>query len=396
MATGQKGKGRSSRHVKGAVVQNSTPTNSIPTKISFPKAVLVGFAIIDVVFTAALVYFLIHYIQQLRTIKHFNDFLDMAGETWQVICFQLIIATGLAFISGVGIEWFSKKKKIEKKKWICFAVELLLFSICFIMVGFVLKTKAILIKYQEETNVSQNIPVAIYQGANTPNTGQSLVETITYYFETDPYVSSKKIDGYRGVPKGTTQMEGNEIEAAANIIYMDMLVVFSMRTAVSEDEFSNYENKTATANDFHEEYKKWYENQPSGSNSEVVQFIRLERISILEQVIDYGIQADDEYGDAENRRMMAVYYIELGDEYQAAGDMEMAEYSFEQSAIWGMKALYLAIPETNVTKMKQCLERLEIASERMSGINGSKSDELFRAVNIYTRVVELRIVELQG
>ena len=61
-----------------------------------------------------------------------------------------------------------------------------------------------------------------------------------------------------------------------------------------------------------------------------------------------------------------------------------------------MKALYLAIPGTNVTKMKDCLERLKIASERMSGINGSKSDELSRAVNIYTRVVELRIAELQG
>lgn len=396
MATGQKGKGRPTRHVKGAAVQNSTPTKSVPEKITLFKVVLVGLAIVDMVFIAALTYFLTHYIQQLIIIKHLNDFLDMAGETWQVICFQLIIATVLAFISGVGIEWFSKKKKIEKKKWICFAVELLLFSICFIMVGFVLKTKAILVKYQEETNVSQNIPVAINQGANMPNTGQTLVETITYYFKDDPYVSSEKIDSYRGVPKGTTRMEGNEIEAAANIIYVDMFVVFSMRTAVSKDKFSNYQNKTAMDNAFHEEYKKWYENQPSGSNSEVVQFIRLERISILEQVIDYGIQADDEYGDAENRRMIAVYYIELGDEYQAAGDMEMAEYSFEQSAIWGMKALYLAIPGTNVTKMQYCLERLKIASERMSGINGSKSDELSRAVNIYTRVVELRIAELQG
>lgn len=394
MATGQKGRGRPSRHVKGAVVQNSTPTNSIPTKNSILKVVLVGLAIIDVVFTAALAYFLIHYIQQLKIIKHLNDFLDMAGETWQAICFQLIIATGLAIISGVGIEWFSKKKKIENKKWIYFAIELLFFLICFIMVGFVLKTKAILVKYQEETNVSQNIPVAIYQGANTPNTGQTLVETITYYFETDPYVSSEKIDAYRGVLKGTTQMEGNEIETAANIIYADMFTVYSMRTAVSEEKFRNYEERTKTANAYHEEYKKWYENQPNGSDSEVEQFVRLKRISILDQAIDCGIQADNAYEDAENRRMIAIRYIEQGDEYQAAGNMEMAEYCFEQSAIWGMKALYLAIPGTNITKMKQCLERLEIASKRMSGINGSKSDELSRVVNIYTRVVELRIAEL--
>lgn len=377
MMAGQNGKRRPSNHDKDAVENNMT------TKETLHRGWF-WFAMVDVLFVILLICCIVYLIPQLLIIGKSSIIIQRAGEMLLAVCIQIIAI----------IKWNKKKETIQTKESIFINIVRWVFVNCLLLFSLVLMTVSVLVEDQEEHPTSSDIQVLENLGKPIVDMEQILIKKETYYFEGDPYVSSEKIDGYRGVQKGKTEQEGSEIEAAAEVIYINIFDVFHPQTD-TEESFIDYENKTATANAYHEEYKKWYNNPPDGSDSEVAQFMCQGRIDILEQAIACRMKADKSYKDAENRRMVAVHYIEEGDEYQAAGNMEMAEKCYEQSAIWGMKALYLAVPGTNITKMEDCLDIIKIASERMTKMNGSKSYELSRAVAIYTEVVKRRIAELQ-
>lgn len=388
MMAGQNGKGRPSNHAGDAVNKNGTSTRGKLHKGLFSLTIL------DVLFIVILSCLLVHYIPQLKGSGHLSDFVEKAGETWLAICIQLVVVFMAILGGGSGIERCRKKQILYLRELVGFAVTVPVLISCVMSVSLVFDAEAILIKAREENTESQNVQAPANQGKPIVDTGEIIIDKEIYYFEDDPYVSSEKIDGYRGVQKGTTRQEGNEIEEAAKVVYNDMLTLSGLQTATQPT--PHYESKTAIANAFHDEYIKMYKSPPDGSIPEVAQLMRQQRIYVLDAAIDCRMQADDSYKDAENRRMEAVHYIEAGDEYRTDGNMEKTEECYEQSAIWGMKALYLAIPGTDTKKMRECLKRIEIAADRMAEINGSKSYELSRAVNIYTRVVELRAAELQG
>ena len=381
---GQNSKKRPLNHVKGAVNNRNATLYKI----------LVAFTIFEVIYIVFFSCLMVLYISQLKRIGHLGDFLEKTGDLWLAICVQLI--TVFLAILGVGawLEGKWKRKIIQTRELVWIAIVLPVLIGCLMTISLVLDAKSIIIKVQEENSTSQDVLFTENLAKSIVDKEQFLVMAELYHFEEDPYVSSEKIDGYRGVQKGTTKQEGNEIVEAAKIIYADIFDEFHLRTDVDEF-FGDYESRTQIANAFHEEYKKMYKNPPDSSITEVTQFMRQERINVLNQAIDYRMQADNSYKDAENRRMEAEYYIETGEEYQAAGDMEKAEECYEQGAIWGMKALYLAVPGTDTKKMEDCLKKIELASERMSAINGRGSDKLSRTLEIYTEVVSMRIAELQ-
>ena len=249
---------------------------------------------------------------------------------------------------------------------------------------------SILISYEEQMESG----VAL----TTENLGNSVTaveaETIEYvktpyWFEDDYYVDSENIDAYRGMKKGTTKQEGKEIEAAALIVYEDMMAEAELRNGVNSIN-EDYEEAVNQADAIYVEYYKWCQNPPDGSILVVDQLLRQMRIELLDTAIKYRIKADDSYECAENRRLIAGYYTEMGDEYRMAGDKENAEYCYEQSAIWGMKALYLAVPGNDIEQMENCLNKVKIAANRMMEMEGEKCEELNRIVSIYTKVVAIR------
>lgn len=236
---------------------------------------------------------------------------------------------------------------------------------------------------KEEEVASKGISKTQYQGGYSGYDGTVGTGTIYYIhpydFEEDPFLKeSQKYIGDRSELLSAAEMN----QKMADIILADMAEYEIKKTTESDA----YVTCVLDADLQYITYKyqrdrDWYE--------EVSDYIVNQRIVDLQSAIELRIEGDDDYEDAENRRLIAVYYKDLGDEYAKKNDSINAADCFEESVMWAMKSMYSAYEEGNNFKTKAIYEVLDSAANALNNLAeiGSKRKDVINGCRDVYKVI---------
>lgn len=205
---------------------------------------------------------------------------------------------------------------------------------------------------------------------------------IPYDQETDPFM--ERLEEYCGAEKGSIADE-EKPGKMAGVITADILAlrkgekktglipeVYSQNIQIADGQYRTY---------------LYQRNRDKGSD--LYDTLKGMRISDLLDAKNWRIEADQEHEDPENRRVIGLYCIDYGDEY-ALDDQKRAADSYEEAAVWGMKAFYTAAISGNFQKVQEAYDILSDASDdmdKLSGIGQEKKDKLKNCCSAYEIVL---------
>lgn len=196
------------------------------------------------------------------------------------------------------------------------------------------------------------------------NTGK--YELKQYVFEDDPFI--EQVHEYLGIEEGTTSSE-QLIDGMVEVIKKELEHQKRIANPTDEGIPQVYTDSIAVAELQYETYKVQRSRDWSVSTSYVIFLIDI-RLADLQEAISYRIKGDKFHIDFGNRRIIALYFKDKGDEYIKKAEqyvktedainhsdtLEVAQQAYENGAEWCMKAIHVAVIEESEKKAKAALK----------------------------------------
>lgn len=114
------------------------------------------------------------------------------------------------------------------------------------------------------------------------------------------------------------------------------------------------------------------------------------RIDDLKFCMNMRIEADEEYKDPENERLIGVYYIDLADEYLRDKKVNKAVDCFEEASKWGMISIQtkLANDDYNFDEALDVLSKSSKKMNQLENIGDKHKENLEYVYKIYNSIRE--------
>ena len=203
--------------------------------------------------------------------------------------------------------------------------------------------------------------------------GAEVRYSMPYLRDEDIFV--EELELYCGVEKGSIA-EGEEAKKRADILEKDIYAsrkrregktkppLFSANWEVADHEFRVFESQQKI---LEEEIHK---DETLSENKYFINEARKQRIDELETAKYYRIEADNQYEDAENQKLLAQYCISLCDEYLRDYEYNSSQESFDlaldnlqEGAEWAVKSMYNAAVVGDKDKIWKGMAELDKAVE---------------------------------
>lgn len=256
-------------------------------------------------------------------------------------------------------------------------------AFCFIM-AIILCISSIKLITMEKDKKTKEEPAAaqVEQTEQAPQDEQSeqsetrtVYEVRRYSLKDDPFII--EIEAYCGVEKGAIEEE-EASQKRAELILED---IETERRARKEREVpqSFYENRDIA--DFqYGTYVDQLKRADMVERETVRSTIKKIRLDVLKDAKEHRIKADEQYKDPENQRHIALYCIDLCDEYLRDGDINSAWENAEEGAQWAVWSIYNAMIKGNADAMNEGYQVLEDLVKRLEEMSGQISGEVIENV----------------
>ncbi len=265
-----------------------------------------------------------------------------------------------------------------KKKQVWLAVVSLLTTIFLLQVACALKIGASITRKAETVELKGGMITL------KPEISNHIYQKVQYSFEEDPFI--EHLEKYLGVERN--DIPENEMAEKSAKVIIDNIKSTEGSVGNPPELYSGY---VAIADFQYETYFDQLERcSDKGDNPLVVNALKSIRLEDLQSALYYRVLADENYEDAENRRLLGVHYKELGDENNGFDD-EQAMNCYEEASIWEMKAIYSAAKMNDCKKMKTILEDMEktcTAAEKLAGKDSKITRKIQYSHTVYQIVVE--------
>lgn len=293
---------------------------------------------------------------------------------WSKVIFQVVIS-----LLADGIIIFLIKCVLKKKVFLAGMITTLVIILLFSISG-VLEIKSLHYKKSESVNNYSDIADS-YKSDNFEKYAK-----IPYIFEDDPFFTEKR-EEYFGIKKGSLT-EGEEIvKYIAKIIFEDM-----KNTKIEHTEIPRlYEDCTQAAELLYQTYMYQRDRDWSKRHTYAIIVSKNCRIDVLVKAKDERVNGDSEYQDYENRRIISIYFKELGDEYVQDNNQKKASEMFKESIKWAMKSLYTAYANKKYEKMKTVYNDLDnslSALEQLDEINNGNISNVRLCCDAYKLIID--------
>lgn len=281
-------------------------------------------------------------------------------------------------IEGIMSFFLTNRKLLKSTIWLfIFILVTTLIIICFC---------ALLKVYSEHINNTKTI----LEGKNITKENDSNYNQISKYtrviynFDEDPFFDRK--EEYFGVEKGSLS-DDEILEQMVKVILTDMEAQECEGTKIPKE----YSKCTKEADLQYETYlfqrKRDWNKKDSDAEED---FVKKKRINDLLSAIKKRIRGDEYYKNAENRRIIALYYKDRGDEYAKDEKLQKALEDYEDSAEWAMKSIYTAYINGDYNKMKEAYKCLDNATEALNELKevGGNKDNISICRSAYKLLID--------
>lgn len=136
-----------------------------------------------------------------------------------------------------------------------------------------------------------------------------------------------------------------------------------------------YENNNLTAAFLYQAYRFRKEEAEKQESATVQAYVQLEHLCIFAKAEVYRVEADKVYESSENRRWIALYNIDKGDEYKNGNSIEDAADCYELAAEWTINAMFLVVVTNKKDIIDKAWEALDEVVSRMESIVYSIGEE---------------------
>lgn len=345
-------KPKEKKRTKGDKNKNFTGT--------FSLGVILG--IFDIVFSVILIfqYCCFEYIRA--------DLLNYIADSVLVI-----VLTALTAVCGTVIACIKEIPK-EKKKTIIF---ILIEAVVCLIVGLCnIKIAAIKADYTAEQSEKEKIEeVHVYV--------DEVYQKVPYVFAENIFVEEP--EKYLEKTEHTRSQE--EVAEEMAVLIFENIAENNM-SGIKRSIPAIFQENIEKADGTYIVYQTYMKQADTYSNENVKEHFEQKAIETLEEAKNYREIAHEKYIDAGNCRHIALYCIDLSDDYNE--DVKSAEYC-EEAAEWAIKAIYNAGLMNDVVKMKEAKVVLDNAVKRISTmekiIGEETIDKIKKAHNIYGRVI---------
>lgn len=317
------------------------------------------FLIIVFMFLMCIFYYRSYDVQKL------NIFFDFCSEKVSDLT-GILLAAILGGIIG---------ELILKKKVLIWVINILLLALIFYSVSGMLKVQS---KIYEEKEQSSNKDIR-----DKVTAGNEVYSKIPYIFDDDPFFIKKR-EEYFGIKKGSLMDDKKIVEYMADTIFRDMTSEGTKKKQIPQ----SYEKHTQAAELLYDTYVYQRKRDNHKKITYAVKVSKLRRIDILVFAIQERIDADEVYQNSENRRIISLYYKDLGDDYS---EQEKALENFEESVKWAMKSFYSSYAQKDYKKMTKICDQLENTVTAMKGLTEVDSERVERiglCCDAYKLIVE--------
>lgn len=233
--------------------------------------------------------------------------------------------------------------------------------------------------------------VVIGSGSGALGDNEGKYEIRQYVFDDDPFV--EQVHEYLGIEEGTIQKD-ELVDKIALVVEEGLANQQASSDTRDEESMNAYAEYLALAEAQYDTYTTQRKRDWNIDTGYVIILIDI-RLEDLGDALDYRINADGIYIDCENRRIIALYFKDEGDEYikksehyhekedaiaqtEAVGE---AQKAYEEGAEWCMKALRVAILEEKENKAKEILKVFKKIEE------AAKSDKISNVYLAYKKVL---------
>lgn len=297
-------------------------------------------------------------------ISLFLDSLASSLEIFLAECVSLVVPLIGTIYSAV--------KKNQMATW-SFAL-----GIC-IVVAFILGINTIRLVSMEEAggepvgtktvSVEQTSPP---EQTSSPEETQkeTVYEKKRYSLKDDPFIV--EIEAYNGEEKGTIGEEEASVKRA-ELIQQDIEKERKIRKP-REVPQSFWDNRDIA--DF--QYATYLNQRERAGNVErknILPEIKEDRLEDLEDAKRHRILADNQHEESGNQRLIALYCIDLCDEYLEDEDINSAQANLVEGAKWAVISIYNAALEGERDNMEKGYEALETVVERLEKMSGDIGGE---------------------
>lgn len=321
---------------------------------------------------------------------------NKVGDIWWTYFGEIFQEWGVGVFSGEGLlallcKWNPlKEKNIDVGGGVKYFVIVIFITIFLTILGGIMKIKGEIEarKTEENNSLFEEEKHVELEPEETENP-QSIYQKKQYMLSDDYFVED--LTAYYGVEKGSISKE-EQLNKKVNLIYEDIKMLEKQKEVDTEIP-KEYLIDINRADAQYETYvfqrdRDWYEESD---------FIKRQewRLGDLAEAKKYRLEADIEYKDASNLRLVASYCLDEGDEYMRCSQMAKdesikqdkkgcAERAYREGAEMCMEAIYIAAQENDEVMMNTILDdtfsKIEQAAEDAS------VSEMYL---VYQKVVEM-------
>lgn len=200
----------------------------------------------------------------------------------------------------------------------------------------------------------------------------------------------EEVDAYYGFEKGTIG-ETEAPQKRADLI----LKAIETETAVRKTSKppKNYSAYCAFADFQYETYLNQLKRASDVKRTDILPEIKSARLNDLEDAKKHRALADEQYKDPANQQCLALYCIDLCDEYRRDKNTNSALLNLEEGASWAVQSMFNAAVDGKIEEMEAAYKTLEKIADRldeMIGEIGEKNIErVSNCLDAYKIVLEI-------
>lgn len=336
---------------------------------------------------------------KLRKLKKINILAVFVIVVWSVILIAAAVKCGILsgflgvfsdsleglFIALVTAGFTSLASAIynivkKNRGYICLSV----FSLCFVIIMLLFINTVRLIALNEDKKTTEKFDVVQEEQVEQQNqmsqgkpieTG-SVYEKKRYSFKDDLFIN--EVDAYYGEVKGTIdEAKAPEMRAQLILTYIGNEKGVRKQREIPQNFWYNCE----IADFQYSTYLDQLERAGKVKRESILPEIKSKRLRDLEDAKEYRILANDKYEDSDNQRLLALYCIDLCDEYLRDKNINYAQANLVEGAQWAVQSICNAAVDGNEEKTEkgyQVLEKIVDRLEKMSGEIGGENIERIR------------------
>lgn len=218
-----------------------------------------------------------------------------------------------------------------------------------------------------------DIPVA-----QTEQTEHAEKETVyekkRYSFKDDLFIEEVEI--YYGIEKGVTDEEALKMRADLILEDIEKEKITRVKREVPKSFWDNWE----IADYLYDTYKFQLEEAGNTDRKSILSDLKTYRLDNLKAAKKHRELADEQHEDPDNQHLLALYCVDLCDEYLRDEDINSASAELVEGAEWTVKSIYNAAVTGSKQKAEEGYLVLEKVTERLEKLSGEISGEIIEKI----------------